>query len=180
MEEITSVTTPALTLCNACYKHVNEADAFCDNCGYPLKGTEKEQDYFIAVRNAKEIDLDAANKAIKRAGNTLYWIAGATVLMGVIFYFTIHDEASKIDLLIVNLILAGIYVGLGAWSRKKPLAAIISGFALYLIVFLLNAITNPTTIASGIIVKILFIGYFIKGIKSAIDAEKIKKELNIE
>jgi hypothetical protein len=180
MEEITATTTtPILIVCNACYKHVSDA-AFCDNCGYPLKGSEQEQEYFMSIRNAKEIDLDAANKVIKRAGNSLYWVAGATVLTGILFYFTNPNDEVKLDMLIVNLILAGIYAGLGAWSQKKPLAAIISGFALYAIVLLLNAITTPASIASGIIIKILFIGYFIKGIKSAIEAEKIKKELNIE
>ncbi|MHB8208238.1 hypothetical protein, partial [Mucilaginibacter sp.] len=140
------------------------------------KGTQKEQDNFISVRNSKEIDLEDANKKIKTAGHSLYWIAGATVLSGFIFYFINKD----VDLIIINLILGGIYGGLGAWSQKKPLAAIISGFALYVLVFVLNAITNPSSIATGIFLKILFIGYFIKGIKSAIEAEKIKKELNIE
>jgi hypothetical protein len=32
----------------------------------------------------------------------------------------------------------------------------------------------------GIIWKILIIGYLIKGMKSAFDAQKIKKELNLE
>jgi len=163
-------------LCNCCFKSINEHDSFCDGCGYPLKGSENEQNYFISVRNSKEIDLESANKKIKTAGQSLYWIAGATVLSGFVFYFINKD----INLIIVNLILGGIYAGLGAWSQKKPLAAIISGFALYMLIFILNVITNPSSIISGIFLKILFIGYFIKGIKSAIEAEKIKKELNIE
>jgi len=180
MDDLTTATTPTSIFCGACYKRVNDTDAFCDDCGYPLKGSEKDQDYFIAVRNAKEIDLEAANKAVKKAGNILYWIAGATFLSGLLFYFAGKDQAGQVDLLIVNLILTGLYAGLAVWSQKKPLAAIISGAALYAIIFLLNAVTNPASIATGIIFKIFFIGCFIKGIKSAIDAEKIKKELNVE
>jgi len=181
MEDISTTNIPAAALlCGACYKHVNTDDAFCDNCGYPLKGTEQEQTNFIYNRSSKEIDLDEANKKINKAKHTLYWVAGATVISGFILYAVSQDAESKTDLLITNLILAFIYLALGAWSQKKPLTAIISGFALYVIVILLNAFVSPATIFSGLIIKILFIGYFINGIKSAIEAEKIKKELNIE
>lgn len=177
MEDLSAINTLAVTeSCSACYNQINEDDSFCGGCGYPLKGTVEEKNNFISVRNSKEIDLADANNKIKTAGRSLYWIAGATVLSGFIFYFVNKD----INLIIVNLILGAIYAGLGAWSQKKPLAAIISGFALYVLIFILNVITNPSSIANGIILKILFVGYFIKGIKSAIEAEKIKKELNIE
>jgi len=174
MEDTSSEITPVLVMCGACFKNANSTDAFCDSCGYPLHGSEADQKYFISVRNAKEIDLDDANKKIKRAGHTLYWIAGATVLSTLIFYFINHD----IGMVIVNLILATIYFLLGVWSQKKPLAAIISGFSLYILIFILNAIDDPSKIATGLLLKILFITYFIRGVKSAIEAEKIKKELN--
>jgi hypothetical protein len=181
MEDLSATNTPAAALlCNACFNHVNSDDTFCDNCGFPLKGSEQEQNNFIYNRNSKEIDLEDANKKIEKAGNILFWIAGATVLTGFIFYFIQKGTEGAVSLLIVNLILGLIYTALGGWSKKKPMAAIISGFALYVIILLLNAFTDPATIVSGIIIKIFFIGCFIKGIKSAIEAEKIKKELNIE
>jgi len=176
MEEISTQSTAATVVCDACYKQVNNDDAFCDSCGYPLKGSEREQNYFKAERSNKEIDLESANKKIETAGKTMYWIAGLTFLSGIIFYFMNKDSA----LLIVNIILTGIYLALGAWSKTKPVAAIISGLSLYALLFIINAVTNPLTIASGIIIKIIIIGYFIKGLKSAIEAEKLKKELNIE
>ena len=180
MDNFPSANATALTLCNACFKNVNEIDAFCNNCGYPLKGSEMEQQTFIVDRGNREADLEEANKKIKRAGNTLFWVAGGTVLMGFVLYFTSSDPDEKVGGLIVNLILAMLYVALGGWSRKKPMAALISGFSLYILILILNAVVSPASIASGIIIKILFIGYFINGIKSAIEAEKIKKELNIE
>jgi hypothetical protein len=180
MEEILQASVPAPVLCGACFKHVTGEDSFCDGCGYPLKGTEQEQKYFISVRDAKEIDLESALKKIKRAGHVLYWVAGGTLLMGLIIAFTSTVPEERANLLIVNTILAAVYAGLGFWSQKKPFAGIISGFALYMIILILNAIINPLSIASGIIIKIIFIGYFINGIRSVIEAEKLKKELNIE
>jgi hypothetical protein len=183
MEEIDSInSTPtfhAPVLCAACFKNITEADAFCNNCGYPLNGTDQEQRFFISERNSKEIDLDHAHKEIKKAGNILFYIAGFTLVLGSILAATSHDGQSS-SLFITNVVLAIIFAGLGFWSRKKPLPAIISGFALYALIIILNAVVSPLTILSGIIFKIIFIGLFIRGVKSAIAAEKLKKELGVE
>ena len=89
-----------------------------------------------------------------------------------------NDETMTAEV-IANFILAAIYVVLGEYSKKKPLACLICGLALYAIVFLLNAIADPVTIAKGIIVKILIVGYLIHGIKATMEAEKLKKEYNL-
>jgi hypothetical protein len=180
MEDLSTPDAAEAVFCAACSKKVNDEDAFCDACGYPLKGTEKEQDYFMSVRSSREIDLDDAYKKIKRAGNVLYWIAGVSVIVGLIGYFANKDDSARTALLIVNVVLAIIYAGLGLWSQKKPLTSIISGFSLYAMMVLINAIANPITIFSGIFFKIFFVGCFIKGVKSALEVDKIKKELNIE
>jgi hypothetical protein len=83
-------------------------------------------------------------------------------------------------MLLTNLILAFVFLALGGYAHKKPLACIVSGLCLYVIVIILNAIADPATIARGALVKILIIGYLVKGIKSAIEIEKIKKEHNID
>jgi len=176
MEDHLSIPANDSVFCKSCYEKVNNADAFCDNCGYPLKGTPEEQNIFISDRTYKEIDLEDYNKQIKKAGMTLYLIAAFTLLWGVILYATSKETA----ILIGSVIISVIFVSLGFWSRKKPLAAIISGAALYAILIILSAIDNPLSILSGIIWKILIIGAFIRGIKAAIDAEKVKKELNIK
>ena len=172
--------TPAQSIecCSACYSAIADDDFYCNSCGYPLKGSETEQKHFMSVRSSKEIDLEEANKKIARAGYILYIIAGATLVMGFDMYATSKEKG--LNLMLVNVILAAIYAGLGVWSKKKPLTAIISGFALYALIFLLNAIVSPITILAGILGKIFFVACFIKGIKSAIEAERLKKELNIE
>ena len=145
-----------------------------------MKGSEDEQKNFIMIKSTKEIYLEEENIKIKRASYALYYIAGATMVWGLIACGTSKDVETKNSILIANTILALIYAGLGLWSKKKPLTAIISGFSLYILVFILNAITNPISIASGIVFKIFIVVYFIRGIKSAIEADKLKKELNIE
>jgi len=77
-------------------------------------------------------------------------------------------------MVIPNLVLAVVFLALGGYTHKKPLACIISGLSLYIIVLILFFIDNPASLAYGVIVKIVIIG-----IKSAIEIEKIKKEHNI-
>lgn len=176
MEEQISLSEASQATCAVCNKQVNSEDSFCESCGYPLKGTEQEQNYFIATRGNKEIDLEEANKKIASAGKALYWVAGLTLVAGLAYFFILKVVA----VLIVNIILAGIYLGLGFWSKSKPLAAIISGLSLYVLTYILNGIVDPITLAQGIIIKIVMVGLLIKGIKSALEAEKLKKELNVE
>ena len=179
-----STALTAQELCGSCFKSVGVNDAFCDSCGYPLKGTEADQKNFIAIRNAKEIDLDAAREKIKKAGSVLYWISGATLVVGLLLFMIEYvkggDNSEAVATVIVNIILGAIYLALASWSKRKPFAAIVSGLSLYVLVIILSAIVNPVSLASGFIIKIVFIIYFVKGIKSALEAESLKKELNLE
>ena len=77
------------------------------------------------------------------------------------------------------LILAILFLCLGGYSRKKPLACIICGLSLYVIVQILFLIADPLSLLRGIIFKIVIIGYLIKGIQSALELENFKKENNI-
>jgi hypothetical protein len=175
-----SLSIPALPIeCHACYAKGSADDVYCTNCGYPLKGTEQEQQNFILKKNFTSIDLGSFNKRLKTAANSLYYLGGAFVVYGIIFYFIKQDDPDATAMLLTNLILGFVYVALGSYTHKKPLACIVSGLCLYAIVIILNAIANPVSIASGIIVKILIIGYLIKGIKGAIEIERIKKENSI-
>jgi hypothetical protein len=98
------------------------------------------------------------------------------VISGFVNFFLSKDNPDVLAIVIPIFILAVLFLILGAYSAKKPLACLISGLSLYVIVQILLAIDDPVNIVKGIIFKIAIIGYLIKGIKSAIDIEKIKKD----
>jgi len=179
MENSLPTSNDPVNQCAACYKTVSNDDVYCINCGYPLKGSEKDQKYFIQKRDFAEIDMVSFNKQLKNAANTLYYLAGVFVFYGIIIFFLKKDDPDVLAMVIPNLILAIVFLALGGYTHKKPLACIVSGLCLYVIVQILFIIDNPTNLAYGIIVKIIIIGYMIKGIKGAIEIEKIKKEYNI-
>ncbi|MBD1384948.1 hypothetical protein IDJ75_06635 [Mucilaginibacter rigui] len=166
--------------CASCFNEVINDDVFCTSCGYPIKGTEQEQRIFLSHIEANNIDYKDYNDKVKRAGNSLYYLAGFSLLGGIISFFLKQDDPNVLAYTLPSIILAVLFLALGSYSRKKPLACIVSGLVLYLIVQILLIIDNPVNIASGIIVKIIIIGYLINGIKSALELEKFKKEHNIK
>ena len=162
--------------CAACYNFVLDNDVFCNSCGYPLQGTELEQKTFIAEKNNREIELEAHNKAIKTAAGALYWVAGIFVVSGIILY-AINAEANGGTVgLAINIVLAFIFFALALFSKSKPVVSLIIGLALYGLVILLNAIADPLTIVQGIIVKIFVVVYLVRGLRSAMESEKLSKE----
>ena len=164
--------------CKSCFTTVTTEEAFCNNCGYPLHGTEDAQQEFLNKREISQIDFEAHEKQIKDAGKTLFWIAGLTFLGELISLAVNKDNANPGIVLGVGAFMAVIFIGLGFWSRKKPTAAIITGLCVYLFIHLLAAIGDPLTLVQGVIVKIVIIGYLIKGIKSSLEADKLIKENN--
>jgi len=179
MEELYPVAGPAIEKCASCNTSVSNSDVYCGDCGYPLKGNEQEQQNFLYKRDVADIDMAHFNKQLKNAANSLYYLAGVFVLTGIIFYFIKNDDPDAFVILLENLVLAFVFLALGGYARKKPLACIVSGLCLYAIVIILNVITNPATLFYGILVKIAIIGYLIKGIKSAIEIERLKKEYHL-
>jgi hypothetical protein len=179
MEDSTALSPPLAERCYYCSTEVVNDDVFCTNCGYPLKGSELDQKTFVARKNNVSIDLVAFDKRLKNAANSLYYLAGAFVVFGFIYFFLKMNDPDVLAYVLPNFILAIVFLVLGAYSMKKPLACIVSGLSLYVIVLILNAAANPASIFGGIIWKVIIIGYLIKGIKSAIEIEKIKKENNL-
>ncbi len=165
--------------CKCCFVKTTTADSFCQACGFPLKGTEEVQRQFFTNRNYQHMEMDLLKGKIKSAGTTLYVLAGIFLLYGLIYFFFQRSEDNASALLITNAIVAIIFLLLGYWSEKQPLAAIISGMTLYILVQLLAAFDDPLSIFKGIIFKVIIISYLIKGLSSALAAEKIKKQYNL-
>lgn len=181
MQEEISQPVAGNSTCNACYAPVlNEGQTFCTDCGYPLQGTADEQQQFINNREISQIDFESHQKQVKEAGKTLFWIAGLTFLGELLSLAVNRDSTTVTFALTAGGIMAAIFIGLGLWSRKKPTAALITGLCLYLLLHILAAIGNPITIVQGLIVKIVIVGYLIKGIKSSLEADKLVQEHNFD
>ena len=113
--------------CKSCEATAAAGDQFCTGCGYPLRGTEQEQERFLMDKGYKELNLEEAKKQVKRASYALYYVAGATFVGGLIVYGLNRNGLQNGTVLLVNIIIAIIFAAIGFWCTSKPLAAIITG-----------------------------------------------------
>lgn len=93
---------------------------------------------------------------------------------------TVADLLEEIDtevrfVFITNYVLSVIMLGLYFWGRKKPLPAMITAVAVYGVVILINAISDPKTIVQGALLKILFFMAMFAGIKACLSQEAEKR-----
>lgn len=158
--------------CGSCSKPIQKHIKFCIECGFPQGGTEEEKAKFHANKVMKQNKHFEADKKVKSARTTLYIVGAATGLLGLVSLFGKQDT----PLFITNLILASIYIMLGLWSTKKPLAALLSALLLYITILVFNALVEPSSIFSGIIWKVLILVYLGKGLYSAKAAQKMLEE----
>ena len=160
--EAPEITTITLT-CIHCDTPIHETHMFCEECGYPLKGSEQDVAKFYAKRVMDKRKTNNAEEKIKSARNTLYVMAGIIVVFGLFLFYKNADISG----LIINIIVGVIYILLGVWSKQRPLIALLLGLLLYVTIVVVTAIAEPHTLLSGVIWKVLIIAYLAKGIYSA-------------
>lgn len=165
--------TPTGTRCLNCGATVSETDKFCTKCGFPVKGTEEEQGaYRYKIEHRKKL-LKDANQKIRRARTTLYIMAGLCFLAGLFFSFSDNILDG-----VVYLILALFYLIMVAWSNRQPFAAMPTSLIVFITIQLLSAIVDPVYLFKGIIIKVVIVIAFVRGVQSAKDAQRLNEELS--
>jgi hypothetical protein len=84
-----------------------------------------------------------------------------------------HDRGQVNMLLAINIGLSVVYLGLFFFAKKNALTASVIALLLFITVIAVNAVFEPTSLAQGIIVKILFIAALAKAISAAVQERKL-------
>jgi hypothetical protein len=171
--------TEARVTCEYCSETISAQDQNCTSCGYPIKGNKEERRQFISLKGRMKHELKELKTKVENAQITFYVLSVLFFLVGVISYFTVKDKGLSLNLLIENLILCTIFLALGGWSKTKPVTCILLGLIFYILSQIMGLIAGYTGPFKGIIIKIFIIIIMIKGLVSALDAERIKKEHRI-
>ena len=165
MEEILEEQTPN---CPNCATEINGNPEFCVQCGFPVNGTERKQSKFYAEQAMTRSKVKQAPKQIRQARNTLFIVGALQLAFGLVLFFMNDDVAE----LLAGGIIFLIFLGLGFWSQSKPQVAILLGLLVYLSLIILSAIIDPSTLARGVIVKVVIIIFLGKGLNSARELKK--------
>ena len=118
--------------------------------------------------------MDEAEKELKKPKIIILVLAGIVLVTGLYQGFVKDDFAT----MIVNLCISLLYLILAAWCSKNPFGAILTALIVYITINVINAFVDPASLFQGIILKIIFIGALVKGIRSARDAQEHLAELH--
>jgi len=163
----------AFSACDNCKAENSSDKKFCPGCSFPVGGTEEEQRSFRLLVSSRKRMLSDANDKIKSAKYIIYFLAGIFFVFGLLAGFLNDDFPT----LVINLFMCILYLIFAAWSTKNPFGAILTAFIVYITLQVVNAFVEPTSLASGIIIKIFVVAALVKGIRSARDAQEYLKEL---
>lgn len=160
-------------ICSKCGSSLNENDVFCNSCGFPERGTlEDKKKYNFSIHLKKNV-IEDANKKLNNVKILLYVITGLNVIIGLINLSNDYSYAQGIG----NLIAAALFLGCALWVNNQPLVGVLAAFILWILLQLSVVLINPALLFSGIILKVIFIGIFVKGIASAKDYLKFSEQL---
>jgi hypothetical protein len=126
-----------------------------------------------SIFTENEFSMEGYDKNIRQARNTLFFLAGLQLLLGIYLLFNSSSNAGWISFVITALV-AIIFLGLGFWTKQKPYNAIIFALIIYILLWAGDCILDATYIYKGILVKIIVIVYLAKGLKDAKEAQNMK------
>ena len=159
--------------CEHCQAQVISTVKFCNSCSFPVGGNEEDKRSFRLTIGNKKRQVKDAEEKIKTCKTIIYILAGIVFISGLVFGFAQDDFV----LMIVNLCISLLYLILAAWSEKSPFGAILTAFIIYITLMFINFFIDPASLFRGLLFKILFIGAFVKGVRSAKEAKDILGEL---
>ena len=163
------------TTCENCKRTIMQAADKCPSCGFPITGTEVQKELFYHQLEARKLQLKDLESKVDNARITLWVIAGLNFVFGLLSYLFNSELEDALFVLIINALVSLMFVFIGTWATQKPFSALVTGLLIYIGLFLFTVINGQHM--SGIIGRLILIGYLIKGISSAREAEEVRKDL---
>jgi hypothetical protein len=150
-----------------------------------LKQTEPEQDAIARYASDLKIEeMEGYQKAIKKARTALY-VAAAVVFLSEMLAMARSDAGFDAFSFGFGTVMAGIFITLALWTKKKPHTAVVTGLIVYLayvaLVVLVNGLLYGSEgyfkgLVSGIIWKIFILVNLIAPLKDAKALQDAMKE----
>lgn len=158
--------------CPNCGIQISQVEINCENCGYPLSGTDKEKSIFIGKQIANKSKIGDAKESQGKAASILYIVGGFQIFNA----FRAYSGGFAKEDIIFYVILGILLIVFGLFSSKKPLLFLSLALLLILGYYALLFSINPEFLFQGIVWKIIIIAFLGYGIWNTIEAQNLKKE----
>lgn len=158
------------TQCPQCSAAMPATERFCESCGL-------DREAYLAGHALSGPAFASAR----------WWILAVAVLMSVgtlVFYMQLGDlaqqspaiEPLRLALTAPMVAITLCYFGLWLWSMKQPLAASVVALVLFVILQIVNAILEPSTLFQGIVVKTIVIVVLVGAVRAGLQAQRARAE----
>jgi pheromone shutdown protein TraB len=129
-----------------------------------LPNTPEPQRDVIAnyANELQQQKLEMNRLAVRKARNALF-IAGALLFIGEMIPM-MKDGQFDLTIFIIAIVISGIFVALGFWTKKKPYTAVMTGLLAFIAYIILVVVVNGMAEGSAGVVKGLLSGIIIKTI----------------
>ena len=146
--------------CPHCGADYESGSAFCESCGKALPlangGGPRVVTAASLPATAAGADMlgDQLQKHTKRAANTLLAVGIVQLVIGGVLIAvmsssrTIDVDAVKL-LLVIQAVVATVFIALSFWARRSPLPASIIGLVLYGTLVVINVVTALSNASAG-------------------------------
>ncbi|WP_298509877.1 hypothetical protein [uncultured Kordia sp.] len=161
--------------CPHCGAEVAQVAIICEDCKFPIAGTEKEKAIFIGRQTLNISKVASAEEVVSRTQIILYIVAGFKVLSAFLVYTNFRSTSDTIFYLVIALIL-GVF---GYLLPKKPIVFILASLAVILGYYLLLYLVNPILVFSGITWKFITVGLLLYALYTVMESNKLKKKYNL-
>jgi hypothetical protein len=104
-------------------------------------------------------------------------VAAIQFVVALVSMYMMEEIADKWLNFGLSAFIAAIFVALALWTKKKPYTAILLALIIYCLLILIYAISEPSSIAKGIILKVIIIVYLGRGLNNAKEAQQMQKAL---
>ncbi|MFK7748371.1 MAG: hypothetical protein AB8B65_08280 [Kordia sp.] len=161
--------------CPHCGVEVAKVAIICEDCKFPIAGTEKEKAIFIGRQTLNISKVASSEEVVTRTQIILYIVAAFKVFSAFLVYSNFKSVSDTIFYLVIALIL-GVFAYL---LPKKPVVFILASLGVILGYYLLLYLLNPILVYSGILWKFVTIGLLLYALYTVVESNKIKKKYNL-
>lgn len=159
--------------CKSCGAENPMSANFCETCGASFADVQD------ALREADADEAEELLRQTKAVSTALFWVGGlimvSTALLGLAL-----DGDNRFATMVSAAVIGSIIIGLGFWAKRSPMPASIVTLVLLGFLWLADAIVDPTSLANGIVVKIIVIVVLTRAIKASLRYRQLKAEGRIE
>jgi hypothetical protein len=136
----------------------------------------RDQEQPTTIFKEEELLVRGYDKQIKEARNILFAVGGITIVFKLVPFFAWNEPISIISFSI-SIFTALVFIGLGVWTKKKPVTAILIGLVFYCLISIMDLVFQPWSISGRLVFKILVVIYLARGLINAKNARQTQQAL---